>query len=123
MLDRQALFKGDCARCHAATAKDTDGIDKRGKDLFAAVCDICHESDHQASFVPNFRRLPEPTTAQFWKDGIAYGKPGTLMPAFARSEGGILTDPQIDSLVAYLTATIPLKPTAQNTLPMKTVTR
>lgn len=120
MVDRQAVFKGDCARCHAATAKDAAGIDKTGKDLFAAVCDVCHESEHQASFVPNLHHLREPATAEFWKNWIAHGKPGTLMPAFARSEGGILTDVQIDSLVAYLTTAIPVKSTAQNALPMRT---
>ena len=120
MVDRQAVFKGDCMHCHAAPAKDAAGIDKTGKDLFAAICGVCHESEHQASFVPNLHRLPEPTNEQFWRNWIALGKPGTLMPAFAKSEGGILTDAQIDSLVAYLTSTIPAKPTAQNTLPVGT---
>jgi hypothetical protein len=35
-----------------------------------------------------------------------------LIPAFAVAEGGILTDRQIDSLTAYLTATIPPSGTA-----------
>jgi mono/diheme cytochrome c family protein len=120
MADRQAVFKGDCVRCHAATAKDAAGTDRTGKDLFAAVCGICHETEHQASFVPNLARLPEPTNAEFWKNWIAHGKPGTLMPAFAKSEGGVLTDVQIDSLVAYLTASMPSRPTAQNAVPPTT---
>lgn len=120
MADRQAVFKGDCARCHAAAAKDAAGIDKSGKDLLAAVCDICHESDHRASFVPNLHHLSEPTTAQFWKNWIAHGKPGTLMPAFAKSEGGILSEAQIDSLASYLTATIPPTATVQNPVQART---
>ena len=34
------------------------------------------------------------------------------MPAFAISEGGILSDEQITSLVNYLTTAIPSKPAA-----------
>jgi mono/diheme cytochrome c family protein len=117
MADRQAVFKGDCVKCHVETAKDSAGNEKTGKDLYAAVCGVCHEAQHQASFVPNLHRLTEPTNLEFWKNWIAHGKPGTLMPAFAKAEGGILTDAQIDSLVVYLTATIPPKPTAQNGIP------
>jgi mono/diheme cytochrome c family protein len=106
-VDRQAVFKGDCARCHMAPAKDAAGHDKMGQDLYAAVCGICHNAEHQASFVPNLTRLPEPTSAEFWRNWILHGKPGTLMPAFAKSEGGILSDEQINSVVQYLTATIP----------------
>ena len=114
MADRQAVFKGDCIKCHVDTARDAAGNQKTGKDLYAAVCGVCHEAEHQASFVPNLHHLPEPTNTEFWKNWIARGKPGTLMPAFAKSEGGILSDAQIDSLVVYLTATIPPRATAQN---------
>jgi mono/diheme cytochrome c family protein len=110
MADRQAVFKGDCASCHAATAKDFAGRDKMGQDLYAAVCGVCHEAAHQASFVPNLHHLPEPTNPTFWKNWIMHGKPGTLMPAFAKSEGGILSDAQIASLVEYLTVIISSRP-------------
>jgi mono/diheme cytochrome c family protein len=108
--DRQAVFKGDCIQCHVAPAKDSMGHDKMGQELYAAVCGVCHEAEHQASFVPNLHRLAEPTSAEFWRNWILHGKPGTLMPAFAKSEGGILTDEQTESLVRYLTATIPAHP-------------
>jgi len=108
--DRQAVFKGDCARCHVTPAKDAAGHEKLGQDLYTAVCGICHNSEHQASFVPNLHKLPEPTSAEFWRNWILHGKPGTLMPAFAKSEGGILSDAQVDSLVQYLSATIPAHP-------------
>jgi hypothetical protein len=62
--------------------------------------------------VPNLHKLPDPTNAAFWKNWIMHGKPGTLMPAFAQSEGGFLSDMQIESLVAYLTMTIPSHPVA-----------
>lgn len=111
MADRQAVFKGDCARCHVAPAKDAAGHEKIGYPLYAAVCGVCHEAEHRASFVPDLHRIPEPTNPEFWKNWIMHGKPGTLMPAFAQAEGGILSDEQINSLVLYLTATIPSHPT------------
>ncbi len=121
MADRQAIFKNDCVKCHVNNDKDAAGNDKMGKDLFAAACGICHETEHQASFVPNLHHLKDPTSPEFWKNWILHGKPGTLMPGFAKSDGGNLTDTQVESLVAYLSATIPAKPTVQNTMPVKTV--
>jgi hypothetical protein len=51
--------------------------------------------------------LKVPTNEEFWRTWITYGKPGSLMPAFATSQGGPLTDMQIASLAAFLNATIP----------------
>jgi mono/diheme cytochrome c family protein len=113
--DRQAVFKGDCIQCHVTPARDAAGHEKLGLDLYTAVCGICHEAAHQATFVPNLHRLPEPTSAEFWRNWIMHGKPGTLMPAFAKTEGGILSDQQVDSLVQYLSATIPAHPVAVHT--------
>jgi cytochrome c553 len=110
MADRQAVFKGDCIRCHVTPAKDSAGHDKMGQDLYTAVCGVCHDAEHQASFVPNLHRLPEPTSAEFWRNWIMHGKPGTLMPAFSKPEGGILSDEQIESLTQFLSATIPSHP-------------
>lgn len=108
MADRQAVFKGDCAQCHV---EPTGG--KTGQALYQSACGICHESKHRATFVPNLRTLPQEKTSEFWRNWIAHGKPGSLMPAFAKSDGGILNQEQIDSLVAYLSKTIPSKPAAQ----------
>jgi cytochrome c553 len=110
LVDRQVVFKSDCARCHVTPAKDAAGHDKMGPDLYTAVCGICHNAEHQASFVPNLHKLPEPTNMEFWRNWIMHGKPGTLMPAFAKAEGGILSDEQINSLAQYLAATIPSHP-------------
>ncbi|HXS67783.1 MAG TPA: c-type cytochrome, partial [Candidatus Polarisedimenticolia bacterium] len=106
MANRQAVFRGDCASCHVAPAKDATGHDKMGKDLYVAVCGICHDAEHRASFVPDLHHLTEPTNPDFWRSWIAHGKPGTLMPAFSRSEGGFLTEAQIGSLVVFLNGTI-----------------
>ena len=101
-LDRQAVFKGDCASCHA---KPADG--KYGQLLFAAVCGVCHEANPRASMVPDLHNLKDPTSEEFWRTWITSGKAGTLMPAFATSQGGPLTDFQISSLATYLNRWIP----------------
>lgn len=110
--DRQKVFQGDCATCHVAPAKDAIGRDKLGKDLYLAVCSVCHDAANRATFVPDLHHLPVPTNPQFWQNWIAHGKPGTLMPAFARTEGGILSNEQIGSLVQYLSTAIPSRPAA-----------
>jgi mono/diheme cytochrome c family protein len=96
--DRQAVFKGGCAECHAATAEG-----KTGRALYAAVCGICHEASPRATMVPDLRALNHPTDYTFWKTMTAAGKPGTLMPAFAQDQGGPLTGAQIESLARALT--------------------
>lgn len=102
--DRQAVFKGDCARCHL---KKTGG--KYGQQLFEAVCAICHEATPRATMVPDLANLQVPTNDEFWRTWITAGKAGALMPAFAQSQGGPLTDLQIASLAAYLNAIHPSK--------------
>jgi mono/diheme cytochrome c family protein len=101
-IDRQAVFKGDCASCHA---KNLDG--KYGQELFAQACAICHEATPRATMVPDLHNLKDPTSQEFWRAWITSGKAGTLMPAFANSQGGPLNDLQITSLAAYLNAVIP----------------
>jgi mono/diheme cytochrome c family protein len=107
-VDRQAVFKNDCATCHVK-----NGDSRYGKALFDADCGICHEAEHRASMVPDLRQLKVPTNNDFWRIWIEHGKPGTFMPAFAMGDGGPLTDMQIASLVNYLGATIPSKVASQ----------
>lgn len=104
--DRQAVFKGDCANCHV---KKIEG--KYGQQLYNAICAICHESPHRASMVPDLHNLPVPTNEEFWRTWITAGKAGSLMPAFATSQGGPLSDLQIASLAAYLNAVCPSRAT------------
>jgi len=101
-IDRQAVFGTDCARCHLSNFQG-----RYGKSLYDSVCAICHEAEQRASIVPDLHHLKTPTNVEFWRAWIAHGKPGSLMPAFATSEGGPLTDIQIASLAAYLKAVIP----------------
>jgi mono/diheme cytochrome c family protein len=100
-LDAQAIFKGDCATCHTARGQNTSG-----EELYAADCGICHESSHRASVVPDLHALKQPTDFDYWKTFITSGKPRTLMPAFAQSQGGPLSEAQISSLATYLDHTI-----------------
>jgi len=105
LADRQAVFKGDCARCHVQP-----GAGKMGKELYMAVCAVCHEAEHRASMVPDLHNLTHETSHELWEVWINFGKPGSLMPAFAKPEGGPLSQAQIRSLADYLSATIPAKP-------------
>lgn len=101
LADRTAVFRGDCASCHA-----TPALAKHGPALYLAACAICHDSHNRASMVPDLKNLAHPTDRDHWIRWISFGRHGSLMPAFSKSEGGILTDEQIDSLADYLTRTI-----------------
>jgi mono/diheme cytochrome c family protein len=94
--DRQALFRGSCAVCHAAP---TAGL--TGAALFTKACAICHQAETRAEMVPDLAALKHPTDADHWRRWITSGKAGTVMPAFAHGEGGILNPSQIESLVEY----------------------
>jgi mono/diheme cytochrome c family protein len=105
IADRQAVFKGDCARCHVEPAKNLYGVQ-----LYEKACGICHEAEHRATMVADLHKLPHETNAEFWRNWITHGKSDSLMPAFAVEEGGILNREQIESLVSYLIVAIPSKP-------------
>ena len=98
-IDRQAVFRGECAKCHAEPTKG-----KTGKELFTTACGICHEAEHRASMVPDLRALQKPTSREYWQQWIAHGKADTLMPGFGQKQGGPLTEGQVRSLVEFLMA-------------------
>jgi mono/diheme cytochrome c family protein len=102
--DRQAVFKDHCAACHSWPAAH-----QTGEVLFEKACGICHISAHRAEMVPDLFAIKRPTDAAFWRELITHGKAGSLMPAFALSEGGILDTNQIESLVEYAVKRFPSK--------------
>jgi mono/diheme cytochrome c family protein len=110
--DRQAVFKNDCAECHAKPAAN-----KQGKELYSAACGICHEAEHRAAMVPDLKNLNRSTDRIYWKVWITQGKVGSLMPAFAQSAGGPLSAEQINSLVDYLAEAIPSRPASAPAAP------
>ncbi len=103
-IDRQAVFKNDCATCH-----EKRGEYQYGKALYDVDCGVCHEAEHRASMVPDLHALKVSTNEAFWRTWIAHGKAGTFMPAFSQAEGGPLTDMQISSLAVYLNDAMPSK--------------
>lgn len=100
--DRQAVFQGDCAACHV---QPTEG--RLGVELYKSACAICHDAEHRASMVPDLHLEKGPRDAAYWREHITNGRVGTLMPAFAKSKQGILSDQQIESLVKFLVETPP----------------
>ncbi|HZV34853.1 MAG TPA: DUF1573 domain-containing protein [Verrucomicrobiae bacterium] len=95
--DPQAIFRGDCAKCHV-----DKGRGLMGKKLYVASCGICHEANPRATMVPDLHALPHPTDYAYWKQIISEGKPHTMMPGFSNKHGGPLTDEQVDSLAKVL---------------------
>jgi mono/diheme cytochrome c family protein len=119
--DSRAIFHGECAACHVKPAEH-----KKGADLYAAVCGVCHDSPHRGSMVPDLHALKNPGDYEYWKAIIRFGKPHTMMPGFAQSAGGPLNEGQIGSLASYLNRmithgarprTAPLPPSAANSPP------
>ena len=97
--DRQAILKGDCAKCHA-----TPAAGKMGQDLYGAVCTICHEANPRAAMIPDLHVARGPRDLAFWTKWISEGGPGTMMPGFSTKQGGPLDDDQVASLAMYLFA-------------------
>ena len=72
------------------------------KALYATNCQACHgENGHGGPAMelgnPEYQALVDDATLRKWISG---GMPGTEMPAFAQSAGGMLTDAQVNALIA-----------------------
>jgi mono/diheme cytochrome c family protein len=112
-VDRQAVFKGECASCHAKPA-----IGLKGAALYQKACSICHEAEHRATMVPDIATKPHGDSV-YWTQWLRIGKPGTFMPAFDKPHGGSLTEEQIASLLEYLPQRFPPTPAAKAALPLE----
>ncbi len=107
--DRQAVFHGQCARCHVPPATVPSG-----EGLFQAACAVCHEASHRAAMVPDLATQRAGRDAAFWTHWISEGRENSLMPAFARANGGIFSSAQIEQLAAYLASRFLAEPVAQS---------
>lgn len=70
--------------------------------LYATNCQACHGANGQGGPAmdlgnPEYQALVDDATLKKWISG---GMPGTEMPAFAQSKGGMLTEAQVDAIVA-----------------------
>jgi len=98
--DRQAIFHGECVTCHV-----NPGVGKNDKELYYAVCAVCHEGQNHLTALPDLFAIKTPANVVFWLNGIAQGKPGTFMPAFSSNAGGPLSEMQIAGLARFLNTT------------------
>jgi cytochrome c oxidase cbb3-type subunit 3 len=76
VMDFHALYSQNCAACHGVNGQNGPAIDLAN---------------------PEYQALIDDATLRKWISG---GMPGTEMPAFAQSAGGMLTDAQIGALIA-----------------------
>jgi cytochrome c oxidase cbb3-type subunit III len=76
ITDFATLYSQNCAACHGANGQNGPSIDLAN---------------------PEYQALIDDATLRKWISG---GMPGTEMPAFAQSAGGMLTDAQVNALIA-----------------------
>jgi mono/diheme cytochrome c family protein len=94
----QNLFEGSCRACHADR-----GLGKKGRDLFAADCALCHEHHKMGGvFIAPAAEDMARLSPRALRKTIAGGRPGTGMPAYLAKRGGPLSKRDIASLVTYL---------------------
>jgi cytochrome c oxidase cbb3-type subunit III len=75
VADFSTLYSENCAACHGANGQNGPAIDLAN---------------------PEYQALVDDATLRKWISG---GIPGTEMPAFAQSAGGMLTDAQVNTLI------------------------
>ncbi len=95
---RKIFTDPKCAECHVRRGSASSTGDR----IYAADCGICHDSPNRDSSVPDLHALKVPTNLDYWTAIITYGKPNTMMPAFASFKGGPLSEYQVHALADYL---------------------
>lgn len=94
LAKEKSIFSQECRSCHVDR-----GMGKKGKELYAADCSMCHGSLEEKDHV---RALNGPRLAEDLEDLralIAQGNGRGSMPGFSKAAGGPLDDAEIDSLV------------------------
>ena len=86
-----------------ATAEAQNGDAARGAKLFAQNCAVCHGDRGQGRVGATLAKdFPGIRVDLLLKDTISTGVKGSVMPAWAKANGGPLTDAEIDDLVAFV---------------------
>jgi cytochrome c oxidase cbb3-type subunit III len=94
VTDFATLYRENCAACHGANGQGGPAIDLAN---------------------PEYQALIDDATLRKW---ISNGMPGTEMAAFAQSAGGMLTDAQVNALIAGMRrAWLPPDASTDATLP------
>jgi cytochrome c oxidase cbb3-type subunit 3 len=94
-----------CGRLPGATAAQVTPRPEQVLDfhtLYGTNCQACHGANGHGGPAmelgnPEYQALADDATLRKWISG---GMPGTEMPAFAQSAGGILTDAQVNAIIA-----------------------
>lgn len=95
-----------------ATADAQNGDATRGAKLFAQNCAVCHGDRGQGRIGATLAKdFPGIRVDLLLKDTISTGVKGSVMPAWSKSNGGPLSDAEIDDLVAFVRSLGNLAPT------------
>lgn len=85
-------------------AQGGDGDPERGGELYVEFCAVCHGVNGQGRVGASLQNFPGIDVGAALEQTISDGIPGSVMPAWAESNGGPLTDQQIDDIIAYIQA-------------------
>ncbi|MDX8396734.1 MAG: DUF1573 domain-containing protein [Mariprofundaceae bacterium] len=92
---KRSIFDGKCAACHVAPALGKS----LGKDIYTAVCEMCHGVDAQGAYAPSLRSYEADIVLA---TVISNGTGTHHMPAFAQDLGGPLSQKQINTLAQWI---------------------
>lgn len=89
-LKAAEIFSEQCSACHVE-----NGRGKKGFELFAADCLMCHNAGKSALPLTEMRKKPRAEINAAIRNGIK----NTAMPGWSAKKGGPLTDDEINSLI------------------------
>lgn len=85
-----------------AAAQEGEGDPERGGELYVENCAMCHGLDGQGRIGANLDAFPGIMVDSTLRQAISEGVDGSVMPAWLQSEGGPLTDQEVDDIVSYI---------------------